>query len=62
MTNNASASAAASTGFPYNGGGDVVNLTAVSFVENLADSDELESALKGVDAEAIRAEWRRQHS
>jgi len=43
------------------GGTDLQELVAVSFVENLESSEELERALKGIDARTIREEWHRQH-
>ena len=39
---------------------DVENLVAVSFVENLESREELESAVAGVNASQIVAEWERQ--
>jgi|SRR5579872_1152705 len=44
-----------------NGREDLRNLIGVSFVENLASEEELERALAGVDSDALREEWRRQH-
>ena len=41
---------------------DVENLIAVSFVENLESREELERAVKGVDAGRIVSEWERQKS
>ena len=38
------------------------NVIAVSFVEHLESDQELERALRGVTAEALREEWRRQQS
>ena len=42
-------------------GNDIQNLIAVSFVENLATNEDLERALTGVEASALRNEWSRQH-
>lgn len=39
---------------------DIQNLISVGFVENLEDGEELERALQGVDADALREEWMRQ--
>lgn len=43
-----------------NGGEEIQNLIAVSFVENLESEEKLQRALQGVEAEALREEWRRQ--
>ena len=43
-------------------GHDIEELIAVSFVEYLVDSDELDIAIEGVDVPNIRAEWTRQRA
>ncbi len=44
------------------GGEEIQNLIAVSFVENLESDEELERALRNVQADAMREEWRRQRT